>query len=70
MSAVDLSKILSRYKKGWLALSSDNQRLVATGKTLDEVLKRAEKKGVENPSVFKAAPVSRLFAGEDGVSLY
>lgn len=63
MAIIDLSKILSKYKKGWLALTADNRNLVATGKTLEEVLRRAKQKGVENPSVMKAAPVDRLFIG-------
>lgn len=62
--AVNLSKILSKHKKGWLALSPDNRKLVATGETLKEALKRAKKKGVEDPSLLKAAPVRHLFVGE------
>lgn len=70
MTIINLSKIISKHKKGWLALSSDNRHLIATGKTLKEVLKKAKKEGVENPSVFKAAPVGRLFAGRNEVSLH
>ena len=60
---VDLSKILAKYKKGWLALSADNKSLIATGKTLEEVLKKAREKGVGNPSVLKTTPVNNLFVG-------
>jgi len=63
MTPIDLSKILSRHKKGWLALTPNYQDLIATGKTLDEVLKKAREKGVKNPSVLKAVPVSHLFVG-------
>lgn len=63
MAYFDLSKILSRQKKGWLAISSDGKKLIATGKTLANVLSLAKKKGVDNPSVIKTAPVSNLFAG-------
>lgn len=63
MSVIDLSKLLSRYKKGWLALSPDNRHLIATGKTLDEVLEKAKKKGVGNPSVLKATPIDHLMVG-------
>lgn len=61
--AVNLSKILSKHKKGWLALSPDNRKLVATGKTLREVLEKAKEKGVGNPSLLKTAPVKHLFVG-------
>ncbi len=60
----DLSKILSKYKTGWLALSSDNRRLIATGRTLKEALKKARERGVEDPSLLKAAPVGNLFVGQ------
>lgn len=63
MAIIDLSKILSKYKKGWLALSPDNWELIATGKTLEEALEKAREKGVKNPGLLKAAPVDRLFIG-------
>lgn len=63
MAIIDLSKILSKYKKGWLALSPDNRKLIATGKTLGEALEKARKKGVENPGLLKATPVPHLFVG-------
>ena len=60
---IDLSKILSKYKKGWLALTPNNKKLVAVGTTLKDVLAKARKKGVENPTVFKAAPMRNYFSG-------
>jgi len=63
MAIIDLSQILSKYKRGWLALTPDNRDLIARGKTLEEALKRAKQKGVENPSVLKVAPVENLFIG-------
>ena len=63
MAIIDLSKILSKHKRGWLALSPDNRKLIAIGKTLKEALERARKKGVANPGLLKAAPVDRLFIG-------
>lgn len=61
--AVDLSRILSKYKTGWIALTEDNKKIVANGKTLNEVLKKARKNGVDNPSVLKASPISSLLVG-------
>lgn len=61
--AIDLSKILSKYRKGWLALSPDNRKLLAVGSTLKEVLEKARKRGIDNPSVLKAGPFERLFTG-------
>jgi len=59
----DLSKILKKYKIGWLALSPDNEKFVAQGKTLKEVLVKARKKGVDQPSVLKASPIDNYFIG-------
>lgn len=61
--ATDLSKILSKYKKGWLALTPNNKKFVAAGATLTEVLNKAKKKGIDNPTVFKSAPVENYLIG-------
>lgn len=63
MTAIDLSKILSKYKTGWIALTEDNKKIVADGKTLNEVLKKARKSGVDNPSLLKASPINNLLVG-------
>ena len=63
MSVIDLSKILEKHKEGWLALTPDNKRLIATGDTLDEALENARKKGVKDPSLLKASPQTNLFVG-------
>lgn len=60
---VDLRKILSKYKKGWLALSPDNKNLISSGDTLKEALKKAKKKGIDNPTLLKVPPLDRLFIG-------
>ena len=59
---IDLSKVLVKYKNGWLAFSS-NWRLVATGENLKEALAKAKRKGFKNPSLLKAAPVKNLLIG-------
>jgi hypothetical protein len=38
---------------GWVAFSSDEERLVAYGKTYDEAVTKAEKKGEPNPVLTK-----------------
>lgn len=63
MKPIDLSKILIKYKKGWIALTPDNRKFVALGETLEEVLAKADKKGISNPSVFKTVPVKNLYIG-------
>ena len=46
-----------------MALTPNNKKLVAVGTTLSEVLMKAKKKGIENPTVFKSAPVENYFIG-------
>jgi len=60
---LNLSKIIKENEKKWVALTSDNKTLVASGDTLGQVLKLADKKGIRNPSVLKVPKVSNLFVG-------
>ena len=60
---LNLSKIIKENEKKWVALTSDNKTLVASGDTLSQVLKLADKKGIRNPSVLKVPKVSNLFVG-------
>lgn len=61
---IDLSKILSKYKKGWIALSPNNKDLLAVGSTLENVLEKARKKGMNNPTLLKLGPFRDLFTGK------
>lgn len=47
--AIDLSKILKSYSNEWVALSSDEKRVIASAKTVKEALKIAREKGEESP---------------------
>ena len=60
---INLTKILGRYKKGWVALTGDSRRFIAAGSSLSQVLEVAKSKGVADPTVFKPAPVKNLFVG-------
>lgn len=61
MKPIDISEILKKHKKGWLALSPDNRKFITSGKTLEEVLVRAQKKGIARPSVMKAVTFDKHF---------
>jgi hypothetical protein len=55
MSTEERLKMLREAEPGsWLALSSDESHLVASAKTLDEVLDRAEMAGHSDPLIVKA----------------
>jgi len=49
----DLSKILKPYSNQWVALSENEEKVVSYGKTVKEVIKKAEEKGVKSPIVTK-----------------
>jgi len=43
-------------QNGWAAFSSDEEQLIAYGTTYDEVVQKAEEKGVTDPVVVKVPP--------------
>jgi hypothetical protein len=46
--------LLAGLKPGlWAAISYDQERLVSTARTLDEVIRKAEKKGEKKPFVIR-----------------
>ena len=63
MASVDLRKILETNTSGWLALTADNKKKIASSKTLHEVLKKAKEKGIENPSVLKVPNLKTAYIG-------
>lgn len=63
MVRIDLSKIIKKNRNKWVALTSDNKELVASGSSLNHVLNLSNKKGVKDPSVFKVPSVDNLFIG-------
>lgn len=63
MTPVDIRKILKKHKSGWLALTRDNKKELASGKTLHEVLVKAKAKGIENPSVLKVPNLHNTYVG-------
>ena len=49
MSAIDWTEIYNKYKGMWVALKDDEVTVVAYGKTLQETLESAKKKGFNEP---------------------
>lgn len=52
--AVDIAPALKGYKNEWVALSADRKRVVASSKSLKNVLDKAKNVGEFNPLVLKA----------------
>ena len=53
MSPVDMGKISKKYAGSWIALEEGRTRPVASGKTIDEVIKASKKKGFSQPVLTK-----------------
>lgn len=47
--SIDWSKIYKKYKGLWVAIKDDHMTVVASGKTAQQALDRANKKGFSNP---------------------
>lgn len=49
---IDITKIFRKYPNKWLALTDDD-KVVCVGETLNEVVKKARSKGIEEPVTIK-----------------
>ena len=65
MSVVDLSKKISKYNKGWLAITPDNKKVVAFADSIDQVLKKARANGVQDPTLLKVPVAKHYFIGSN-----
>lgn len=54
MSPRDFSDVLKGAPAGeWIALTSNKEKMIAYGKTVEEVLAKAKELGVENPFLLR-----------------
>lgn len=52
MKAIDRSGMFIKYQNKWITLEDDDT-VISSGKTLDEAIKKADKKGFKNPVIAK-----------------
>lgn len=50
---MDFTKIYQQYKGLWVALSSDEEKVLGKGKTVKAAVRQAQKKGAKTPYLFK-----------------
>ncbi|MDP3974266.1 MAG: DUF5678 domain-containing protein [Candidatus Daviesbacteria bacterium] len=55
MQTVNLSKLLKNFSSGWVAMTADYKRVVASGETLKEVSDKVEKQKREDVVLIPAA---------------
>jgi len=51
--AIDWTKICKKYKGLWVGLKNDEKTVVASGKTVKEVMEKSQKRGLEQPILFR-----------------
>jgi len=51
--AIDWTKIYKKYKGLWVALRNDEKTVIASGKTVKQVMERAREKGYSQPILFR-----------------
>lgn len=50
---IDWTEIYKKYKGLWVALKDDKKTVVASGKTVKQVMDRAQEKGYTQPILFR-----------------
>lgn len=51
--AIDWTKICKKYKGLWVGLKSDEKTVVASGRTVMEVVEKSKKRGYRYPILFR-----------------
>lgn len=61
--AIDWTHIYKKYKGLWVGLKDDEQTVIAYGKTVDEVMDKAQKKGYTQPILTKMPKKLVVYVG-------
>lgn len=51
--AIDWTKIVKKYKGLWIGLKDDETTVIASGKSVSDVMNKAKEKGFPKPILFK-----------------
>lgn len=62
--AIDWTNIFRSYKGKWVALKDDERTVVGSGKTLKQALVSAQKKGYEQPILYRVPTKLMLRVGQ------
>lgn len=61
MQTVNLSKLLKNFSSGWVAITSDYKKVIASGNTLKEVTEKVKKQNRDDVVLIPAAKNYRGF---------
>lgn len=53
MKSIDFTQVSKKYRGLWVGLKADQKTVIASGKTVEEVVDKARKKGFERPILFR-----------------
>lgn len=53
MTAINWTPIYERYKGLWVGLKDDEKTVIASGKTVKEVMQKSQQKGYKQPILFR-----------------
>jgi len=59
----DLTVLLKPYASGWVALTPDEQTVVAAAPSIEEAHQEAQRKGCAHPVLMQVLPPDRGFIG-------
>lgn len=63
MKPINLANTLKKYSSGWVSLSKDYNKVIASGKSLKTLLKKLEKMGNPDGYLMKAAKDYSTYVG-------
>lgn len=61
--AIDWTKIYKKYNGQWIALKNDEKTIIASGKKVEEVMKKSKEKGFDLPILFRVPIESSAYIG-------
>lgn len=63
MNVIDLRKTLKNYKSGWVSISQDYKKVIASARSLKSLLAKLEKLGNPKGYIMKAAKDYSSYVG-------
>jgi len=61
--AIDLTKITTKYKGKWVGLQPKTNTVIASGKTVKDVMEKSKEKGCNKPILFKVPSKNIPYVG-------
>ena len=63
--AIDWAKIYQKYRGLWIALKDDEKEVIASGKSIDEVMNKSKIKGYKLPILHRVPTKDAAYIGRN-----